>query len=330
MPGVTDLDWDFHVPTPSTSLITNFLHNFPNLHRVTLGSEFTDLGSLRTFLGACGSDIRTLVLEEGFGYRSKRKTNKKARNRANKPPMFDLSKLEELVVRSEESFFDWILDDLLLISTPSELRTLVIESEAFSCSTLNRLFETFSQTLTHLTLDPTNTSETLLSPASQISLRALTSTFSRLEVLHTLTVGLIFLGDSFSPHLAFDWTRDFLEVFQARDLVILELFCYASEPQEVVDILQTYDWGPLVTLLQKKYTSLQELVLWITMEMDFGRRERSSLEKRVQESGLGRFTSEGKRRVGMKWTIENPSWGSWSDRDSDAEQESDSDTSDDL
>ncbi|ESK88939.1 hypothetical protein Moror_13221 [Moniliophthora roreri MCA 2997] len=312
MPGVTDIEWDSHTPTRITPSLIQFLRNFSNLRRVTLASEFADVESLRMFLGACGSNITTLVLEEGVRCRSKSTTSRttKALNKwsRSKPfPQFDLSKLKHFSIRSERTFFDWVYDDLLLASMPLHLHSLTIESEAFSVPTLCRLIDTFSATLSHLTLDPTDTYKTIFSGREEsIALRPLPSSLSPLQALRTLTLGLIFFGDHFEPHSALNWVCDSLEVFRADNLVVLELFCYASEPKEMTDVLQKYNWVPFVALIQRKYKSVQDLVLWITMEMDFGRRERSSLEQQVHESQLSKFAGHGKQ-LDVKWTIENPS-----------------------
>ncbi|ESK88938.1 hypothetical protein Moror_13220 [Moniliophthora roreri MCA 2997] len=314
MPGVTDLEWCFYSPTrmfPESDLV-QFLHNFPSLRSVTLASEFADLGSLKTFLGACGPNVATLELQEGLTCLSKhggtKKAAQKGSNCSKSPNALDLPKLEHLVIGSERSFFDWVYKDLFTPSVFRQLHSLTIESEAFTLPTLNQIFEACSPTLLQLTIDPTN--KTLSNDG--ISLRPLPEMFSPIQALTKLTIGLFYFGGTWEPENVLDWACAFLEVFQAKNLATLEFLCYAAEPMDVTEVLEDYDWGPLVTLVRKNYKNVQELVLWITMEMDFGRRARASLEQQARASGLSKFVGEGKR-LNVKWTVENPSWGSYSD-----------------
>ncbi|KAK7060779.1 hypothetical protein VNI00_000511 [Paramarasmius palmivorus] len=281
MAGVVELEWiapqDY--PLKMIPAIVDFLRTFPNLRRVSVSGAFSDVKTFEYFLANCGP-IRELSLKDPllfkFGWDEESPSSKKL-----DVSQLDLSGLESLEVAAENfSLFDWVLI-LFRHSKPVKIRSFMIESIAFSTST---------------------------------NLLPLPTSFPILPNLQKLELAVIHLGGRFHPERILCWAEDFFRLLDAPGLQVFELYWYAGEPEEVEEILESYDWKGFCGVLLERFPKVQELVLHIGQEMNFGRTWREKLEQTVVKH-IPASLLDG-RRITQKWTVENENWGSYSDYDS--------------
>ncbi|KAI3603325.1 hypothetical protein WG66_002277 [Moniliophthora roreri] len=320
MTGVVELEWQAPIEYPITMIpvIIDFLHTFPNLQRVKVSGAFRDAKTLEYFLGHCGP-IQELILYDHLVFEHETEQNSRSSEELNKSRL-DLSSMEHLEICAEGNLFDWILDSLLRRSKPTKLRSITLSSIPFSSAALCRLLAEVSETLVSLTLDPNDVTDL------GRSLMPLSTSYPSLSILGTLKLAIIHLGDTFFPEQVLDWARDFFRVFHAPKLTVLELYFYAGSPREMTEITSHYDWKTFCGLILECYPKVQELIVYVGMEREFGRTRRAKLEQEVRDYLPDSFLNG--KRITMNWGVENPSWESYSDDPSSSESDSDSDDDD--
>ncbi|ESK88937.1 hypothetical protein Moror_13219 [Moniliophthora roreri MCA 2997] len=305
-------------PITMIPVIIDFLHTFPNLQRVKVSGAFRDAKTLEYFLGHCGP-IQELILYDHLVFEHETEQNSRSSEELNKSRL-DLSSMEHLEICAEGNLFDWILDSLLRRSKPTKLRSITLSSIPFSSAALCRLLAEVSETLVSLTLDPNDVTDL------GRSLMPLSTSYPSLSILGTLKLAIIHLGDTFFPEQVLDWARDFFRVFHAPKLTVLELYFYAGSPREMTEITSHYDWKTFCGLILECYPKVQELIVYVGMEREFGRTRRAKLEQEVRDYLPDSFLNG--KRITMNWGVENPSWESYSDDPSSSESDSDSDDDD--
>ncbi|ESK89534.1 hypothetical protein Moror_1194 [Moniliophthora roreri MCA 2997] len=286
MPGVVEFAWwaPSEYPITTQTVISHFMHSFPNLLRVSVFGAFIDARALVCFLKqVCGPTVRELMLHAvQFIWNSPESELD--------VPRLDLSALESFEVDGSESYSDFILNSVI---AP---QSLTVTLYSFWPDSPYLLFAKVAATITQLNLiiNPgPNTYGRLLVP--------MPTTLQSFPVLEkfALNFAAIRLGEEYHPATVLYWAQAFFPLFDAPGLTSLELCFVMAASLEMLKVIKFYDWKTFCALLLEHYPKIQELIICVRPSTEFGRSKRMMLENEVKKHIPA--SSFGGRRITVIW-----------------------------
>ncbi|KAK0460563.1 uncharacterized protein EV420DRAFT_217349 [Desarmillaria tabescens] len=297
MPQARKLIWDtpFSHPIYCTVSTQQFLSTFCSLKEVELWGSFATISDAKRILELFPRieilDIRGIDIDDaGFSGPS---------------PAFagDMTNLRRLSVEECETPLDWLVNDILAVSHPTNLQSIHYEdNSSFSQKAFTRLVALSAESLEELTIQ---------SPYYEVTPRGAWTnpphfTNRSFPSLTSLTFGINQLGFTLGPSTSMTWCRKAIEVLPpAPKLTSLTMRIYAEEPEGVDDIManQSFDWKQLSELTSELFPELKRFIVHVSMETEFGAR-RKALSEALLKERLERFG----KKLKIEWVNENPAW----------------------
>ncbi len=157
MPRVHKLVWktslSLSVPISCTPETRQFISTFCSLKEIKLSGSFATVSDAKEFLGLLPRievlDIKAIDIDEAGS--------------SGQSPVFagDMTKLRKLSVEECEISLDWLVDDILAMSCPTQLQSIRYEHDLpFSPTTFTRLVTLSSESLQELIIQPPDRTST--------------------------------------------------------------------------------------------------------------------------------------------------------------------------
>ncbi|KAI3605805.1 hypothetical protein WG66_012404 [Moniliophthora roreri] len=251
--------------------VSDFIRIFPNLRRVVVSGAFANVKALVCFLKqVCGPTVRELTLH-GLELCSSSKELD--------VPQLDLSALENLGIASARH------SDLLLNSILAP-KSLAITSYSLWSRSLSLLLAKVAGTLTLLKLD----------------MQSVSNSLPVLEKIALQFVAIRFRYE-FHPNSVLHWARNYLHLFEAPELIVLELCFSETAPRDMTYFVASYNWKSFCALLLERYPKIQELTIHVSKRVKatiaFRQSKRAMLENQFKEYIPASFFDD--RRITVIW-----------------------------
>ncbi|KAK0460539.1 uncharacterized protein EV420DRAFT_1641089 [Desarmillaria tabescens] len=273
MPQARKLIWDtpFLHPVYCTVSTQQFLSTFCSLNEVEFSGSFGAVSDAKRFLELLPRievlNIKALDIA-GFSGQS---------------PAFagDMTNLRRLSAEECETPLDWLVDDILAVSRPTNLQSICYEGNLpFSQTAFIRLVAISAESLQELSIQPpyNERARGWTNPP-----RFINRSFPSLE---SLTFCIIQLGLSFEPLFSMNWCRRVIEVLPpAPKMTSLTMHFYAQEPEDVADIVadQSFDWKQLSELTSERFPELKKFIMRVSTLTEFGANRKALSEALLQE-----------------------------------------------
>uniref|UniRef100_A0A0W0FEE4 Uncharacterized protein n=1 Tax=Moniliophthora roreri TaxID=221103 RepID=A0A0W0FEE4_MONRR len=286
MTGLVVFSWRVPNTYPAKTGIdvSDFIRIFPNLRRVVVSGAFANVKALVCFLKqVCGPTVRELTLH-GLELCSSSKELD--------VPQLDLSALENLGIASARH------SDLLLNSILAP-KSLAITSYSLWSRSLSLLLAKVAGTLTLLKLDMQSVSNVCGRPFNPQSLPVL-------EKIALQFVAIRFRYE-FHPNSVLHWARNYLHLFEAPELIVLELCFSETAPRDMTYFVASYNWKSFCALLLERYPKIQELTIHVSKRVKatiaFRQSKRAMLENQFKEYIPASFFDD--RRITVIWVRVN-------------------------
>ncbi|KAK0194723.1 hypothetical protein F5146DRAFT_1222112 [Armillaria mellea] len=303
MPQVHKLVWKttlLPVPIFCTPETRQFISTFCSLRELTLSGRFATISDAKEFLGLLPPievlDIKAInIAEPGSSGQSLVFTG-------------DMTKLRRLSAKKSGASLDWLVDDILAISRPTQLQSIRVRYEydiPFSPTTFARLVALSSESLQELIIQPPDST----TPGGwQIPPHFTDKSFPSLT---SLTFCITQLGLPYKPPLFFsmNWCRRSIESLPpALKMTSLTMHFYASLYEDTEDIVadQSFDWKQLSERTSELFPELKRFVIHVSMESHSflgRRREQFGVRRKASSEALLKMRLE---HFGNKLVIE---WG---------------------
>ncbi|PBK63912.1 hypothetical protein ARMSODRAFT_1088271 [Armillaria solidipes] len=296
MPRVHKLVWktslSLSVPISCTPETRQFISTFCSLKELKFSGSFATVPHAKEFLGLLPRievlDIKAIDIDEAGS--------------SGQSPVFtgDMTKLRKLSVEECEISLDWLVDDILAMSCPTQLQSIRYEHDLpFSPTTFARLVTLSSESLQELIIQPPDRT----TPGGwQIPPHFTNKSFPSLT---SLTFCIIQLGLPHKPPLfSMNWCRRAVEDLPpALKMTSLTMHFYAVRPEDTDEIVagQSFDWKQLSERTSELFPQLKKFVIHISMETEFGMRRKALSEALLKE----RLEHFGNTLV-IEWVDENP------------------------
>ncbi|KAK0447219.1 hypothetical protein EV421DRAFT_189312 [Armillaria borealis] len=295
MPRVHKLVWKSSLSsscliscTPETR---QFISTFCSLKEVEFAGSFATVSDAKEFLGLLPRievlNIKAIDIDERYS--------------SGQSPVFtgDMTKLRRLSVEESETSLDWLVDDILAISRPTQLQSVRYEHDLpFSPTIFTRLVALSSKSLQELIIQPPG--RTVLGgwvnppPFTNQSFPSLTS----------LTFCIAQVGPPLKPLFSMSWCRRVIDTLPpALKMTSLTMHFYAIRPEDTDEIVadQSFDCKRLSERTSELFPELKRFVIRVSMERDFGARRKALSEALFKE----RLEHFGNKLV-IEWVDENP------------------------
>ncbi|KAK0499081.1 hypothetical protein EDD18DRAFT_61553 [Armillaria luteobubalina] len=299
MPRAHKLVWKtLHVllPTSCTLETRQFISKFCFLKEVEFTGRFSTVSDAKEFFGLL-PPIEVLTIKGMHIH--------EAGPSSGQSPVFtgDMTNLRRLSLEECLISMDWLVDDILAVSSPTNLQFMRCEDlPPFSRKAFAHLFTLSSESLQELILQPPCSGETF--SYGEKTPHFTNQTFPSLMSLSFFIIPLGLPSQSMFP---MNWCRKVIEVFPpAPKMTSLTIHFYAARSEEADEIAadQSFDWKQLSERTSKLFPELTRFIIRVTMETDFGARRKASsealLKKRLEHFGnklviewVDSFESEG-------------------------------------
>ncbi|PBK63913.1 hypothetical protein ARMSODRAFT_962670 [Armillaria solidipes] len=297
MPQVHKLVWNtplhLSLPTFCTPETRQFISTFCFLKEVEFTGRFATVSDAKEFLGLLSPievlNIKGIDIDETGS--------------SGQSPVFtgDMTNLRRLSLEECIVPLDWLVDDILAVSCPANLRsmrykdTLPFSQKAFTC-----LLTLSSESLQELIIQPPSDGGTFPGGWGQMP----HFTNQAFPSLMSLTFCIIPLGLPLKSLFSMNWCRRVIEVFPpALKMTSLTMHFYAIRPEDADEIAadQSFECRQLSELTSDLFPELKRFVIRISMEVKFGVRLKALLEALLKE----RLEHFGNTLV-IEWVDENP------------------------
>ncbi|PBK86379.1 hypothetical protein ARMGADRAFT_1017381 [Armillaria gallica] len=265
------------VPISCTLETQQFIPMFCSLKEIKLSGSFMTVSDAKEFLGLL-SQIESPVFAS------------------------DMMKLCKLSVKECKISLDWLVDDILAMSCPTQVQSVCNKHNLpFSPTTFTRLVTLSSESLQELIIQPPDRT----TPGGwQIPPHFTNKYFPSLT---SLTFCIIQLGLPHNPLLfSMNWCHRTIEDLPpALKMTSLTMHFYAVCPEDTHKIVadQSFNWKQLSECTSQLFPQLKKFDIHISMETetDFGVRQKALSEALLKE----RLEHFGDKLV-IEWVDENP------------------------
>ncbi|KAK0499077.1 hypothetical protein EDD18DRAFT_1103520 [Armillaria luteobubalina] len=302
MPRAHKLVWEtplhLSLPTSCTLETRQFISRFCFLKEVEFTGRFSTVSDAKEFFGLLppievltikGIDIDEAVPSSG------------------QFPVFtgDMTNLHSLSLDECIIPMDWLVDDILAVSHPSNLQFICCKDNVpFSRKAFARLLTISSESLQELIIEPPCGGGNV--PDSWEKMPHFTN--QTFPSLMSLSFFIIPLGLSSQSVFSMDWCRRVIGHFPpAPKMTSLTIHFYAARPEEADEIAadQSFDCKQLAERTSELFPRLERFIIHVSTETDFGAR-RKALSEALLKKRLEHFGS----KLVIEW-VDNPLLSGW-------------------